>query len=88
MLSRDERRLLAEIERRFHLDDPRLARRLARGPRGRRRRLAGWALPLLITLAGVCELLGLVILDGTIVIIGLVLFGGALWAARRANHNP
>jgi hypothetical protein len=88
VLSRDERRLLAEIERRFHLDDPRLARRLARGPRGRRRWLKAWGLPLLIALAGICELLGLVIQDVTVVIIGLALFGVVLWATRRANHNP
>ena len=86
MLSRDERRELAGIERRLRVEDPALARRLARGPGARRR----WVVPLLVTAATLCVALGLGLSEVGALISGFVLFGVVVLIRRRRRRrqNP
>ena len=77
MLSRDEERELAAIERRLQDQDPGLARRLARGP-SRGAGLRWWAL-LLAAMSTPCLLIGLVTGNGAAFVGGIALF----WLAAR-----
>ncbi|MHA6793875.1 DUF3040 domain-containing protein [Pseudonocardia bannensis] len=86
MLSRDEQRLLAAIERRLRDDDPDLADRLAWGPRTptRWRRRAG---PLLAVLSVLWILLGLVVAEGIVLLGGVALLGLAFWMVGGPRRN-
>ncbi|MEU7812544.1 DUF3040 domain-containing protein [Pseudonocardia halophobica] len=86
MLSGDEERLLTAIERQLRAEDPELDRRLGRGlgpPAGRRR----WLLPVLVTLAVLCILVGLVVAEAAVFLGGLALAGTAWIVVHRQRRG-
>jgi Flp pilus assembly protein TadB len=88
VLSGDEERLLTAIERQLRAEDPELDKRLGRGlgpPVGRRR----WVLPVLVTVAVLCILVGLVVAEAGVFLGGLALAGVA-WVIvhRRRRSRP
>jgi hypothetical protein len=88
VLSGDEERLLTAIERQLRAEDPELDKRLGRAlgpPVGRHR----WFLPVLVTLAVLCILVGLVAAEAGVFLGGLALAGVA-WVVvhRRRRGRP
>ncbi|GAA2892701.1 hypothetical protein GCM10010472_59120 [Pseudonocardia halophobica] len=86
MLSGDEERLLTAIERQLRAEDPELDKRLGRGlgpPTGRRR----WLLPVLVTLAALCILVGLVVAEAAVFLGGLALAGAAWIVVHRRRRG-
>jgi hypothetical protein len=87
MLSHEDERQLAEIERRLLVDDPAFARRLSR-PLGRRPTWWKAAAGVVAVLCALATVVGVLAGAGSLALSSAVLTALALWVVRGARPRP